>query len=159
MKVLWSGVPLTLLLVSLTAPIICQEQQPPRGYEQQTMFWLDIKRGLTGPNGKEYFAALKDATIPRGHKGLTAFEGTLVSSTPVQHPNEFLVAMPGEKTPEVTLKLKGHIDKPLPVGTPVSFEGTVKAFVRAPFMLTLEVETVNRAVRPDDLPSRSKDSK
>src|SRR5205823_14078644 len=99
------------------------------------------------------------ALIPGGANGVNAFEGILVSSTPTQHPKEFLVAMPGEKTPEITLKLKGQLERPLPAGAPVSFEGVVKAFVREPFMLTLEVETVNRAVRPDDPPTSNKRSK
>jgi hypothetical protein len=156
----WSGAPLILMLVSLAQLIVCQEQQAPFGYEQQSKLWLSIKRELIGPRGEQYFEqSLKDANIPGGANGLHAFEGILVSSTPTQHPNEFLVAMPGEKTPEVTLKLKGQLDKPLPAGTPVSFEGVVKAFAREPFMLILDVETVNRAVRPGDPPTRNKKSK
>ena len=156
----WSGAPPILMLVSLAQLVVCQEQQAPRGYEQQSKLWLAIKRELISPRGEQYFEqSLKNANIPGGANGLYAFEGILVSSTPGQHPNEFLVAMPGEKTPEVTLKLKGQLDKPLPAGTPVSFEGVVKAFAREPFMLILDVETVNRAVRPDDPPIRNKKSK
>jgi hypothetical protein len=155
-----SGAPLILMFVSLAQLIVCQEQQASPGYEQQSKLWLSIKRELIGPRGEQYFEqSLKDANIPSGANGVYAFEGILVSSTPAQHPNEFLVAMPGEKTPEVTLKLKGQLDKPLPAGTPVSFEGVVKAFAREPFMLILDVKTVNRAVRPDGPPARNKNSK
>jgi hypothetical protein len=156
----WSGAPLILMLASLAQLIVCQGQQAPRGYEQQSNLWLSIKRELIGLRGEQYFEqSLKDANIPGGANGLYAFEGILVSSTPARHPNEFLIAMPGEKTPEVTLRLKGQLDKPLPAGTPVSIEGVVKAFAREPFMLTLDVETVKRAVRPDDPPARNKKSK
>jgi hypothetical protein len=52
---------------------------------------------------------LKDAVPP-------ALEGTLVSSSPKEHPSEFLVAMPGSDVPDVTLRLKGKLEKPLPAG-------------------------------------------
>jgi hypothetical protein len=75
----FSSAALVLVLVSLAPFIVCQEQQAPRRYEQQSMAWLEIKKGLTGPDA-----------------------------------------------------------------------GDVKAFTREPFMLTLEVRTVNRVVRSDD---------
>jgi hypothetical protein len=114
------------------------------------MMWLSIKQGLTGPDAEKYLEALLGATLPVGMgagpnwDALHAFEGILVSSTPTEHPNQFLVAMPGEKTAEITLKMKGQLDKPLPAGTLIRFAGEVKAFTREPFMLTLEVRTVNR---------------
>jgi len=156
----WSGVPLILMFVFLTQFIVCQGQQTPPGYEEQSRLWLSLKEQLLGPNGEQYFEqVLKDALIPGGLNGLKVLEGTLVSSAPAQHPKEFLVAMPGEKIPEVTLKMQGDLEKPLSAGSPVSFEGVVKAFAREPFMLTLEVETVNRVVRPNDQRSREKNSK
>ncbi|MEO8051263.1 MAG: hypothetical protein ABI833_12675 [Acidobacteriota bacterium] len=90
---------------------------------------------------------------------MNAFEGTLVSSAPPEHPNQFLIAMLDEKAPEVTLRIKGQLKNPLPVGTLVSFEGVIEAFTREPFMLILEVKTVNRAVRLQDGPTRNKKSK
>jgi hypothetical protein len=115
----WSRVPLILLFISVVPFVLCQEQPPPRGYEEQTRLWLAIKRGLVGQNGDQYFEqSLKGAFIPGGASGLTVFEGTLVSSAPAAHPKEFLVAMPGEKIPEVTLKLEGDLEKPLSPGLP-----------------------------------------
>ena len=146
----FSAAALGLTLVSLAPFIVCQEQQAPRRYEEQSMMWLYIKQGLTGPDAEKFLDALLGATLPVGMgagpnwHALHAFEGILVSSTPVQHPNEFLVAMPGNKTPELTLKMKGSLAKPPPDGTLISFAGDVKAFTREPFMLTLEVRTVNR---------------
>ena len=155
----WPSASLILILISLAQPVVCQNQQTPRGYEKQSQLWRDIKEGLLGPGAEEYFEALKFATIPGGIIGVNAFEGILVSSTPSQHPNEFLVAMSGEKTPEVTVKLKSQLDKPLPAGTPVRFAGVVTAFTREPFMLTVEVKTIKRAVPSDDTSTRKKDSK
>ena len=138
------------MLASLAPFIVCQEQQSSHRYEQQSVIWLEIKKAFTGPDAEKYFEAMKGATLPIGMgsgpnwDALHAFEGILVSSTPAQHPNEFLVAMPGNKTPELTLKMKGQLAKPLPARTLVSFAGDLKAYTREPFMLTLEVDTVNR---------------
>jgi hypothetical protein len=157
----FSAAALVLMPVSLAPLIVRQEQQAPRRYEQQSMAWLEIKKGLTGPDAEKFLEALMGATLPVGmgsigpNGALHAFEGILVSSTPDQHPNKFLIAMPGNKTPELTLKMKGSLAKPLPAGTLISFAGDVEAFTREPFMLTLEVRTVNRVVRSDD-PRNSK---
>jgi hypothetical protein len=67
---------------------------------------------------------------------------------PKEHPSEFLVTMPGSDVPEVTLKLEGRQAKPLQPGVPVSFTDTLKEFNVKPFMLTFEVQTVNRATVP-----------
>jgi len=151
-----SGALLLLALMHFTQPAVCQQPQNLRDDNPQSQLWSVIKRELLGPKGERYFElSVKDARLPGGWNGLNAFEGTLVSSTPAEHPNEFLVAILDDKTPEVTLKLKGRLEKPLPVGTPISFEGVVRAFKKQPFMLTLEVETVNRQKRRDP-PKRDK---
>ena len=127
----WACAPSAFILVSFAQLIVCQEQQTsPDG---QSRLWLSIKQELLSRRGEQYFEqGLKGANIPAGANGLNAFEGILVSSTPALHPNTFLVAMPGETTPKITLKLKDKLEKPLPAGTPVSFEGEVKTFTRAP---------------------------
>jgi len=122
-------------LCFLTRSIVCQsaaEDDPP------TALWRGIKQGLSGPHGREYFdKSIKDALLP-------PLYGVLVSSTPADHPTEFLVSMAGNPHPEVTLKVYGS-QKPLAPGTPIRFDGIGEAFTQEPFMLTLRVETVNRA--------------
>lgn len=99
-----------------------------------------MKDALLSPTGEQYFEhAAKGAQIP-------TLEGTLVSSSPKEHPTEFLVAMPGSDVAEVTLKLKGNLAKPLPPGTPISFSGILLDFKAE---LTFDVETVNRATVPN----------
>jgi hypothetical protein len=129
---------LTLLASCLfLPPLTCQsanDDDPP------TRLWRAIKRELSGPHGREYFDAnLKDALLP-------TLYGTLVSSTPTDHPNTFLLAMADSNYPEVTLKVKAGLEKPLPAGTPVKFDGVGAAFTAEPFMLTFQVEAVNRVV-------------
>jgi hypothetical protein len=134
-------------------PLVCQpanEDDPP------TVLWREIKRELSGPHGREYFEkSIKDVELP-------TLYGTLVSSTPADHPDEFLVAMADNPRPEVTLKLNGRLEKPLPAGTPVKFDGVGSAFTTEPFMLTFQVGTVNRATVPDrkeSAPGNKKNSK
>jgi hypothetical protein len=119
--------------------------QEPSQEERQVRFWANIKKGLTGSAGDAYWDALKGANLPGGANGLDSFEGMLVSSAPADHPNEFLVAMDANDTPEVLLKLNGTLERPLQRGTPIRFEGVAAAYTRDPFQLTLQVQTVNRA--------------
>jgi len=124
--------------------------QPSDDSDPQSRLWRIVKQMPSGPRAEQTFEeSVKDVLLPGGVNGLKVFEGTLVSSTPADHPKEFLVTMLNEKTPEVMLKLQGELEKPLPAGTWVTFEGVVKAFRAEPFMLTFEVETVNRAMRPN----------
>ena len=133
-------VALTLLAFGLFHhPLDCQstsKDDPP------TELWRAIKRKLSGPDGREYFEkSMKDAQIP-------TLYGTLVSSSPADHPYTFLVAMADSSDPEVALNLDGRLEKPLPAGTHVEFEGVALAFTTAPFMLTFDVENVHFRVRP-----------
>lgn len=123
--------------------------QPSDHSDPQSRLWLIIKQQLSGPRAEQTFEeTIQDAVLPGGMNGLKVFEGRLVSSTPAEHPHEFLVTLLNETTPEVTLKLQGELEKPLPPGTWVTFEGVVKAFKAEPFMLIFEVATVNRATKP-----------
>src|SRR5579871_5637975 len=84
--------------------------------------WKNIKRVLIGPHGKEYFETnMKDAILP-------TLVGTVVSSTPAAHPNEFLVAIEDDQTAEARLRLEKPLEKPLPSGSKVSFEGVPYQF-------------------------------
>jgi hypothetical protein len=103
-----------------------------------TILWREIKRELSGPNGREYFEqTIKDTVLP-------TLYGMLVSSTPKGHPNTFLIAMDGGSNPEVTLNLKGRSTKQLPATTSVKFTGVARAFTKEPFMLTFDVDAVDR---------------
>ena len=130
-------------------------QRPASKEELQAKFWAEIKEGLRGQHGTEYWSAMEGASLPGGFRGIDMFEGTLVSSKPADHPSEFLVALGVSEVPEVMLKLKGRLEKPLPPGTPITFEGVVKAYTRDPFQVTFEVETVNRA-KVDEKPVEEK---
>lgn len=130
----------------LTGCLFCQtvvHQDPVLKGDPPTILWRSIKRELSGPHGREYFKqVMKDTKLP-------ILAGTLVSSTPADHPNTLLVAMVDSDVPELTLKLKESLKKPLPPGTPVKFQGIAEAFTSEPFMLTFQGCTVDRARKPD----------
>ena len=111
---------IVLGLCLLSHHVVCQsstEDDPP------TALWRGIEQELSGPHGREYLAkSIKDVLLP-------PLYGVLVSSTPADHPTEFLVAMAGNPHPEVTLKLYGS-QKPLARGTPIRFDGIGEALVR-----------------------------
>ena len=131
---------LTLLAFGLFHhPLDCQstsKDDPP------TVLWRAIKRELSGPDGREYFEKrMKDTQLP-------TLYGTLVSSSPADHPNKCLVAMADRSDPEVTLNLEGRLEKPLPAGTLVEFEGVAVSFTTAPFMIMFDVENEHFRVVP-----------
>ena len=133
---------LSVLIACLfPSSIFCQADSKP---DPEARLWLDIKHALTEPDGRYYFdTSLKNSLIPTLH-------GTLVSSTPADHPNILLLAMPGSKIAEVTLKLAGRMTSPPQPGTMIKFDGVAEAFVKQPFMLTFEVQGAPRAVAPKD---------
>jgi len=127
--------------ISAVLILVCFASQLPLASqsEEQSALWKGIKEALLGSQGKEYFeSSMKDALLP-------SLVGTLVSSKPAAHPNEFLIAMDDEKTPVVKLILNKQLEKPLPPGTPISFEGVASDFTRDPFLVTFDVTTINRA--------------
>jgi hypothetical protein len=128
--------PMLLSFCLFHQPLVSQDAvlkgDPP------TILWREIKKALSGPNGREYFEqSVKDAVLP-------TLYGTLVSSTPADHPNKLLIAMADGSHPEVTLNLKGRLEKPLPTMTPVKFNGVAIAFTKEPFMLNIDVDSVTR---------------
>jgi hypothetical protein len=46
-----------------------------------------------------------------GANGIDLFEGTLISSTPADHPNEFMVAIEDGKIAEAKLQMREHLGK------------------------------------------------
>jgi hypothetical protein len=127
----WMKALAVLLLASIPIQHAVAFQSDP------SALWKNIKRVLIRPEGKEYFEnSFKDAQIP-------TLVGTVVSSTPAVHPNELLVAIEDDHTPEVRLRLEKPLEKPTPSGTKVSFEGVPYQFTKEPFMVNFNVESVH----------------
>jgi len=125
----------------------------PHSSQSQDAFpkemWVQLKSRLLAAGGAEYFEkSVRSAAL--------SFEGTLIASAPSDQPNEFSVAISDDKTPEAILKLKGVLEKPIPLGSPIIFYGIVQAYNRDPFTITFTVEAVNRATVPDKTESTKK---
>jgi tetratricopeptide (TPR) repeat protein len=100
----------------------------------QLYMWLQLKEGLTGPGGPEYWeSTLKGAAMPK-------FKGKVISSSPPVKTKEVIVGITGPDLSEVKLLLEQPVGKVEP-GTEIEFEGAVpKEFTADPFMVTAEVE-------------------
>ena len=103
--------------------------------------WSVLKRSLTGADGEEFFRQkMKDCVLP-------VMAGTLISSTPAERPTVLVIGLSDPSSPEITLRLKDDGGKdasfngPLVRGSQVRFEGTVTAFTKDPFMLTIETSS------------------
>jgi hypothetical protein len=151
-------VPLLLALgiVGTVRPVTPQSQAsqnqaaPSPAVEPQSALWLEIKRQLLGPNGKQYFElVLKDALVPGATDSVHALRGTVLSNKPAKRPSELVLAMSDSQTPEVTITLRDSREnltpllKPIAPGTPIEFWGIPVTFTQNPFMLTFEVKAEN----------------
>ncbi len=96
--------------------------------------WVQMKRGLTSPEGGKYWESLKDSAIA------TKFKGTVISSNPPVKTKEVIVGIRRASDPEIKLILEAPVGKVEP-GTEIEFEGAVaKSFTAEPFLLTVEIE-------------------
>ncbi len=96
--------------------------------------WVQLKRGLTGPQSGPYWEGLKDSAIA------TKFKGKVISSNPPVKTKEVIVGIRDANNPEIKLILEAPVGKVEP-GTEIEFEGAVaKEFAAEPFLLTVEIE-------------------
>src|SRR5580692_12358337 len=109
--------------------------------EESAAVWNSIKSALQANDGDVFFESnLKKSLFPGGRNGVRVFSGTVVSSSPIEHPSELVLAISEDNHLEATVKLKeGHFKGPIAPGSRVAFRGFVTAYMKNPFMLTLEV--------------------
>jgi len=99
--------------------------------------WKTVKTGLTGDNPDQFFeGSVKEAGLPGNN---LRWKGKIVSMKPAIRPKTLVVAV---EKPEgdVTLSLDMPLAGKMEPGEEIQFEGTVKAYQKEPYMLTLEVE-------------------
>lgn len=100
----------------------------------QLALWMKIKGQLADANGETYFdGQLKSADLP-------PLKGTLVEAKPACRPKELVVALSDASHPEVTLKLDAALTGKPETGQEIQFKGVPAAFVKDPFMLTMDAE-------------------
>jgi hypothetical protein len=76
---------------------------------------------------------VKGGVVPGGPE-VPRFRGVVVSSTPIA----LAVAIADGGTPEVNLILNAPLERPVPPGTGIEFEGVATRFVADPFLLTVK---------------------
>ena len=92
--------------------------------------WVKMRRKLESPEGDAYFATLRSTPLPR-------MKGTLLKATPQNKPKELVLGVGDATAEEVTLKLETPFTHEAEFGTVLEFEGTIDAFTRAPFSITI----------------------
>ena len=112
------------------------EEEELKKTNPQLALWIAVKKALVATDGEDYFkSSVLDAGVPK-------MKGKVLSHTPALKPKEIVVAVADATTPEITIKIAdgGFLPGKADPGTEIEFEGTAKAFTKAPFMLTVEVE-------------------
>lgn len=140
----------TFLLVLGIAGTVRLVRAQTQANDPQLAMWLDMKKQLQGPNGKQYFElVLKDAKVPGPTDPVEVLRGRVISSRPSKRPSEMVLALSDDHTPEVTITLRDSRQNlfpllhPLPPGTVLEFYGIPVLFTQEPFMLTFEVKAEN----------------
>lgn len=111
----------------------------------QLATWMGVKGQLADTNGQQYFeGTLKDSDMS-GPNGTKLLKGTLMEAKPACRAKELLVAIPlpnqqGTPVAEVTLKLDAALTGKVETGVEIQFNGVPSAFVKEPFMLTLDTD-------------------
>jgi hypothetical protein len=114
--------------------IINEREEEFKKTNPQLALWMGIKKQLADQGGEQYFTgSLKDAQVPK-------LKGTVVEGKPACRSKELLVAISDAVHPEVALKLDAALTGKPEVGAEIQWEGVPSAFVKDPFMLTMDTE-------------------
>ena len=113
--------------------VMAAKMEKIKAENPQLYMWLQLKEGLTGPGGAEYWtSSLKGSAMPK-------FKGKVVASNPPLKPKEVIVGISGADLSEVKLVLAQPVGKVEP-GTEIEFEGAVPTdFAADPFMVTADI--------------------
>jgi hypothetical protein len=129
--------------VKTASEIAAAAEEEFRTKNPRLAMWMNIKGQLADANGEQYFTdQLKEHDLS-GDNGAKLLRGTLVEAKPACNPKELLVAVPmpnstATPTPEITLKLDAPLKGKPEAGADIQFNGVPAAFVKDPFMLTMD---------------------
>jgi hypothetical protein len=117
---------------SASAAALRKQDEELNRTNPQLASWIRIRRRLEAPDGEAYFAAsLHNTPLPMRLKG------TLLRTTPAGKPKELVLGVGDAAAEEVVLKLETAFPNDAEAGTVLEFEGTIDAFTKAPFTLTV----------------------
>jgi hypothetical protein len=117
---------------SASAAALRKQDEELNRTNPQLASWIRIRRRLEEPDGEAYFAAsMRGTPLPMRLKG------TLLRVTPAGKPSELVLGVGDATAEEVILKLEKAFPNEAEAGTVLEFEGTIDAFTKAPFTLTV----------------------
>jgi hypothetical protein len=117
---------------SASAALLRKQDEELTRTNPQLASWLRIRRRLEAPDSEAYFAAsLHNTALPMRLKG------TLLRATPAGKPAELVLGVGDATAEEVILKLDTPFPHAAENGTVLEFEGTIEAFSKTPFTLTV----------------------
>jgi tetratricopeptide (TPR) repeat protein len=124
--------------------ILAKQEEELKKTNPMLALWVNMKRALTAPNGKDYFeTTVKNANIPGGVEvggtKVEKFKATVVSATPAARPKEVVVGISSPDMSEVTLRFEKPQTKIDP-GTEIEFSGAPVEFTQDPFNLVFTVD-------------------
>lgn len=117
---------------SATAAALRKQDEELNRTNPQLAAWLRIRKRLEAPDADAYFdASLHNTPLPMRLKG------TLLRTTPAGKPKELVLGVGDATAEEVTVKLEAAFPNDAEPGTVLEFEGTIDAFTKAPFSITV----------------------
>ena len=124
---------------SATAAALRKQDEELSRTNPQLAAWIRIRRRLEAPDADAYFAtSLRNTPLPMRLKG------TLIRATPT----ELTLGVSSATAEEVTVKLDASFPNDAPLGTILEFDGTIDAFTKAPFSLTVLTSLAKIEGRP-----------
>jgi hypothetical protein len=117
---------------SASAAALRKQDEELNRTNPQLASWIRIRRRLEASDGEAYFtASLHNTPLPMRLKG------TLLRTIPAGKPKELVLGVGDATAEEVILKLETAFPNDAESGTVLEFEGTIDAFTKAPFTLTV----------------------
>ena len=117
---------------SATAAALRKQDEELNRTNPQLAAWLRMRKRLEAPDADAYFdASLRNTPLP------VRLKGTLLRTTPAGKPKELALGVGDATAEEVTVKLETAFPNDAEPGTVLEFEGTIDAFTKAPFSITV----------------------
>ena len=122
--------PADFTVESAAAAALRKQDEELNRTNPQLAAWIRMRRKLESPEGDGYFATLKSTPLPK-------LKGTLLRATPNNKPKELVLGVGDATAEEVIVKLETAFPNEAEFGTVLEFQGTIDAFSKAPFSLTV----------------------
>lgn len=134
------------LKIKTASQVAMEAEEEFKTKNPQLAMWMSVKRQLADTEGMQYFETSLKGAAMAGENGAKLLKGKLVDAKPACRSKELLVAIPLPNNPngtvvaEITIKLAAPLTGKPDLGGDILFNGAPTAFVKEPFMLTMDAE-------------------